>query len=84
MIEAILQKDAINSLLNESEKDYVFAQLRLPYKSDLNSSELLRLAFFIINFVFTNEQEAPLYAKTTAYKLLKSFDIKSDEGILVF
>ena len=84
MINTILQKDTIVSLLNENEKGYVFAQLKLPYESDLNSSELLRLAFFIINSVFTNEQYAPLYAKTTAYKLLKSIDINSDEDIQHF
>jgi len=84
MINTILQKDTIASLLNENEKGYVFAQLKLPYESDLNSSELLRLAFFIINSVFTNEQDAPLYAKTTAYKLLKSIDINSDEDIQNF
>lgn len=84
MINTILQKDTIASLLNENEKGYVFAQLKLPYESDLNSSELLRLAFFIINSVFTNEQDAPLYAKTTAYKLLKSIDINSNEDIQNF
>lgn len=84
MINTILQKDTIASLLNENEKGYVFAQLKLPYESDLNSSELLRLAFFIINSVFTNEQDAPLYAKTTAYKLLKSIDINSDKGVQHF
>ncbi len=84
MINTILQKDTIASLLNENEKGFVFAQLKLPYESDLNSSELLRLAFFIINSVFTNEQDAPLYAKTTAYKLLKSIDINSDEDIQNF
>lgn len=84
MINTILQKDTIASLLNENEKGYVFAQLKLPYESDLNSSELLRLAFFIINSVFNNEQDAPLYAKTTAYKLLKSIDINSDEDIQHF
>ena len=84
MINTILQQDTITSLLNENEKGYVFAQLKLPYESDLNSSELLRLAFFIINSVFTNEPNAPLYATTTAYKLLKSIDINSDEDIQHF
>ncbi|WP_306568238.1 DEAD/DEAH box helicase [Flavobacterium lindanitolerans] len=84
MINAILQKDAISSLLNENEKGYVFTQLRLPHETDLNSSELLRIAFFIINSVFTNEQDAPLYAKTTAYKLLKSIDIYSGKDVQNF
>ena len=74
MINTILKKDTIASLLNENEKGYVFAQLKLPYESDLNISELLRLAFFIINSVFSNEQKAPLYEKNTAYKLLESIN----------
>jgi len=84
MINTILEQDTITSLLNENEKGYVLAQLKLPYESDLNSNELLRLAFFIINSVFTNEQNVPLYAKTTAYKLLKSIDINSDKDIQCF
>jgi len=84
LTNAILQKDTIVSLLTESEKGYIFSQLKLPYKSELNTSELLRLSFFLINAVFTDEQESSLQVKTTAYKLLKSIDINSDENAQCF
>lgn len=84
MINTILQNNTIASLLNENEKGYVFTQLKLPYDSDLNSRELLRLAFFLINSAFANEQDVPPSAKSTAYKLLKSVDINSEKDIQYF
>ncbi len=79
IINTILQKETIISLLNESEKGYIFDQLKLPYKSELNGSELLRLSFFLTNAIFSGEQNISMQTKEIAYKLLKSFHITSSE-----
>lgn len=84
IINAILQKDTIVSLLNESEKGYVFDQLKLPYNSELNNGELLRLAFLLTNSIFSNEQDVTPQIKVKTYKLLKSIDIISVEDIQYF
>lgn len=84
IIDSILQKDTIVSLLSESEKSYVFAQLKLPYESTINNGELLRLSFFLVNSIFTNEQSVSIQANIIAYKILKSIDIGSDEGVESF
>jgi len=81
---AILQENTIASLLNESEKAYVFKQLNLPYASELNTEELLRLAFFLVNSIFSNVEESTSEIKSLAYTLLKSTDINFDENILLF
>lgn len=78
MLETILQQDSIASLLNEGEKKYVFAQLNLPYNSALNTEEVLRLLFFIINSIFSDE-EVSLDSKNTTYRLFKTIDINSEE-----
>lgn len=78
MLETILQQDSIASLLNEGEKKYVFAQLNLPYNSALNTEEILRLLFFIINSIFSDE-EVSLDSKNTTYRLFKTIDINSEE-----
>jgi len=77
IISPILQQDAIKSLLTESEKEYLFRYLHFPYSSDLNCDELCRLSFFLINSVFTNEQNTTLEQSLIAYKLLKSINITS-------
>lgn len=84
MLETILQQDSISSLLNEGEKKYVFAQLNLPYNSELNSEEILRLLFFIMNSIFSNEEEISLERKNTAYRLLKTININSEEDKTYF
>lgn len=78
MLETILQQESITSLLNEGEKKYVFAQLNLPYDSTLNTEEVLRLLFFIVNSIFSDE-EVSLNSKNTAYRLFKTIDINSEE-----
>ncbi len=80
IIDTILQKDTIISLLNESEKIYVFEQLGLPLSSELNNKELLRLAFFLSNSIFTNEADISSQTKEITYKLLKSCNIESVEN----
>lgn len=82
--KTILNKDTVISLLNESEKAYIFSQLKLPYSSDLNNGELLRLSFFLINSVFSNDEEETSQTKAIAYKLLKSINIVSEDDILKF
>ena len=81
-IKVILQDDTILSLLDESEKRYVLKQLNLPYDSGINDAELLRLTFFLINTTFTDEESD--FDNTIAYKLLKSINIKSDNGLSLF
>ncbi|MBK8622628.1 MAG: DEAD/DEAH box helicase [Saprospiraceae bacterium] len=81
-INNILQKESIISLLNESEKRYILGQLKLPYVSELNDGEVLRLSFFLINAIFSETENG--YEKAIAYKLLKSININSEKGTSLF
>ncbi len=82
IINTILQKESIISLLNESEKRYILGQLKLPHSSDINDGEVLRLSFFLINSIFS-EGEGD-FDKAIAYKLLKSININSKNGTSLF
>ncbi|MEC7784258.1 MAG: DEAD/DEAH box helicase [Bacteroidota bacterium] len=82
IINTILQKESIISLLNESEKRFILGQLKLPYTSELNDGEVLRLTFFIINAIFSETKNG--YEKAIAYKLLKSISINSEKGTSLF
>lgn len=82
IINTILQKDSIISLLNESEKRNILRQLNLPYNSELNDVEVLRLSFFLINAIFSDGEGE--IDKAIPYKLLKSININSDEGTSLF
>lgn len=82
IINTILQKESIISLLNESEKRYILGQLKLPHSSELNDGEVLRLSFFLINTIFSETENG--FEKAIAYKLLKSININSDEGTSLF
>lgn len=81
---AILQKESIISLLNESEKRYILGQLKLKYTSVINEIEVLRFSFFLINSIFASDEDAPAQTKTIAYKLLKSININLDSNISLF
>jgi superfamily II DNA/RNA helicase len=78
LIKSILQQDVISSLLKESEKRYIFNQLNLALDSTLSCEEQCRLAFFLINSIFANEQVAMQEVVETAYKLLKSISISNE------
>lgn len=82
IINSILQKESISSLLNESEKRYLLGQIKLPYTSDINDGEVLRLTFFIINT--TASEDEINYDKTIPYKLLKSININSEISSSLF
>lgn len=82
IINTILQKESIISLLNESEKRYLLDQLKLPHTSELNDGEVLRLSFFLINAIFSETENG--YEKAIAYKLLKSININSEKGTSLF
>lgn len=82
IINTILQKESIISLLNESEKRYILGQLKLPHTSELNDGEVLRLSFFLINAIFSAGEGE--FDKAIAYKLLKSININSNEGTYLF
>lgn len=82
IIDTILQKESIISLLNESEKRYILGQLKLPYSSELNDGEVLRLSFFLINAIFSEGEGE--FDKAIAYKLLKSININSKKGTSLF
>jgi superfamily II DNA/RNA helicase len=82
IIKNILQKESIISLLNESEKRYILGQLKLPYSSELNDGEVLRLSFFLINSIFSEAEGE--FDKAIAYKLLKSININSKKGTSLF
>ncbi len=84
IINTILQKETIISLLDESEKGYIFDQLKLPYRSELNGGELLRLSFFLSNTIFSSDQDISIQTKEIAYKLLKPFNIESNENTQQF
>ncbi|MDR0681429.1 MAG: DEAD/DEAH box helicase [Dysgonamonadaceae bacterium] len=79
LIKSILKQDAISSLLKESEKRYIFNQLNLTVDADLNCAEHCRLAFFLINSIFSNEQIATQEVVEAVYKLLKSINISNDK-----
>lgn len=81
-INTILQKEPIISLLNESEKKYILGQLKFPYSSELNDGEVLRLSFFMINAIFSENESQ--FDKAIAYKLLKSIEINSEKGTSLF
>lgn len=78
----ILQKEPIISLLKESEKRYILSQLKLPYDSDLNDGEVTRLSFFLFNSIFSIEDTD--LRPEIAYKLIKSIEIESEEGLFLF
>lgn len=78
----ILQQGAIDALLQESEKSFVFEQLKLSYNDDFDYGELLRLAFFLTNAIFSGDESEQM--KLIAYKLLKTLIINSDENISLF
>lgn len=80
----ILNQDSVVSLLNESEKAFVLSQLNLPYSSSLNDGEILRLSFFLINSIFSTPEAETIQTKIIAYKLLKSINISTEEGISQF
>jgi hypothetical protein len=82
IINTILQKESIISLLNESEKRYILGQLKLPHTSELNDGEVLRLSFFLINAIFSETENG--FEKAIAYKLLKSININSEKGTSLF
>jgi hypothetical protein len=82
IINTILQKESIISLLNESEKRYLLGQLKLPHSSELNDGEVLRLSFFLINAIFSETENGD--EKAIAYKLLKSIDINSEKDTSLF
>jgi len=82
LIKSILQQDAISFILKESERKYIFDQLNLTVNSDLNCDEQCKLAFFLINSVFSSEQAFEV--NELAYKLLKSISISSDNDIKSF
>lgn len=82
IIDTILQKESIISLLNESEKRYILGQLKLPYTSELNDEEVLRLSFFLINAIFTEGEGE--FDTAIAYNLLKSININTENGTSLF
>lgn len=82
IINIILQKETINSLLNESEKRYILGQLKLPFTAELNDGEVLRLSFFLINAAFSETESR--FDKAIAYKLLKSININSKKDAFLF
>ncbi len=82
IINTILQKESIISLLNESEKRYILGQLKFPHTSELNDGEVLRLSFFLINAIFSETKNG--FEKAIAYKLLKSVNINSQKGCSLF
>ena len=84
LIQPILRQKVISSLLRKSEKQYIFNQLNLPFDSDLNCEEQCRLAFFLINSIFSNEQSATPEVVEITYKLLKSMNIFSNDNIQCF
>jgi replicative superfamily II helicase len=80
LIQSILQQKAISSLLKESEKQYIFNQLNFTVDSKLNCGEQCRLAFFLVNSIFSNEQAVTQEIVEIAYKLIKSISISSDNN----
>ncbi len=83
-LNTILQKESIVSLLNESEKRCILGQLKLPYTSELNDGEVLRLSFFLINAIFSEGEGEGEFDKAIAYKLLKSINIFADVDNTLF
>lgn len=84
MTETILQEETLITILNESEKAYLFDQLKLPYTSALNNLELLRLAFFLVNAIFSGTKDETANTKIVTYKLLKAIKITSNDNLLFF
>ena len=82
--KSLLQQNAIISLLKESEKKRIFNQLNLTFDSELSCSEQCRLAFFLMNVVFSDERNASPDVIETTYKILKSINISSDDYIQCF
>jgi hypothetical protein len=80
----ILQHNAISSLFKESEKKYIFDQLKFSIESDLSYEEQCRLGFFLVNAIFSKEQDDQREIAEKAYKLLKSIDIVFGDNIRYF
>jgi superfamily II DNA helicase RecQ len=83
-INIILQHDTISSLFKESERKYIFDQLNFSIESDLSCEEQCRLCFFLVNAIFSNEQDASREIAEKAYKLLKSINIVFDDNTRCF
>lgn len=80
LLNTILQEDSIRLLMEESERNFVFTHLNLPFDSELDKEELFRLSFFLINSVFS-ESGNNIQLAESIYKLLKSLDISSEDTI---
>ncbi len=83
-INIILQHNTIRSLFKESERKYIFEQLNFSTESDLSCEEQCRLCFYLINAIFSNEQNVPIGLAEKTYKLLKSINIVLEDNIKCF
>ena len=84
IVQSLLTNESIISLLNKSEKKKIFSQLNLTFDSDLSGLEQCRLAFFLVNYVFSNEQNTSSEILGKTYKIFKSININTLENLQYF
>lgn len=83
LLNSILNEVAIVSLLEKSEQQYILRQLHDSVESGADEVEALRLAFYLINSVFSELQGDNIVdaAAQSTYKLLKSIDIQKEPSL---
>lgn len=85
LLNSILNQDAIVSLLNKSEQQYILHQLHDSVELNADEGEVLRLAFYLINSIFTdNLDDTNDTVAETVYKLLKFINIRKNESLFAF
>lgn len=86
LLDTLLKQDAIVSLLNKSEEQYILHQLHDSIESDVDDDEVIRLSFYLITSVFGENQndDSMFVSAEISYKLLKSINIKEQKTLDVF
>jgi hypothetical protein len=86
ILHSILSQEVIDSLLKKSEQQFILHQLHDTSEMGSNDEELIRLAFYFLNSIFSNNQSDLVIDPIceTTYKLLKSFDIKKADALGAF
>ncbi len=83
LLNSILNEATIVSLLEKSEQQYILRQLHDSVESGADEADALRLAFYLTNSIFLENQADNNVdnAAQSTYKLLKSIDIKNESSL---
>ena len=79
IIDNILKSEVISTLITNTEKDYVFEQLGFSTDTSFGMDEVCRLSFFMANAIFGSNDGGSDAHSQTAYKLLRTINISSND-----